>query len=130
MRAEEIIAQIKRRRDAEANAGAEVDVADVKIAELAALSDLAYQKRRKEEAKVLGISVSALDKMVRRRRAVEADEEAALPHWKVEPWPDDVSGAELLDELWALFHKYIYLPAGGGRYRSTLDISCMDYGRW
>jgi putative DNA primase/helicase len=85
-----------------------------KIGELADLSKLAYQKRRKEEAKTLGIPVSALDKLVRDRRATVADEEAMLPHWQVEPWTGDVSGADLLDDLRAVFHKYIVLPRGAG----------------
>ena len=86
--------------------------ADRKIAELATLSELAYQKRRKDEAKSLGISVSALDKMVKRGRTTAADEESALPHWNVVPWDGDVSGSELLDNLKAIFQKYIVLPAG------------------
>jgi hypothetical protein len=82
------------------------------IAELAALSEFAYQKCRRDKAKGLGISLSALDKMVKHHRAAAADEESALPHWKVEPWAGDVPGAGLLDDLKATFEKYIVLPAG------------------
>ena len=42
---------------------------EAKIAALAELRELAYQKCRVSEAKALGISVAALDKLVRRRRA-------------------------------------------------------------
>src|SRR5262245_54797760 len=52
-----------------------------KIAALAELSVLAYQKCRVAEAKTLGITVAALDKLVRRCQAEAEDKAAALPHW-------------------------------------------------
>jgi putative DNA primase/helicase len=100
------------------------------IAELAALSEFAYQKCRKDKAKGLGISLSALDKMVKQHRATAADEEPALPHWKVESWPGDVSGAALLDDLKATFERYIVLPAGAADASAlwTLHSWTMDAG--
>jgi hypothetical protein len=39
-------------------------------------------------------------------------EAASLPHWKVEPWPEPVDGAALLDSLREVFRRYIVLPKG------------------
>jgi hypothetical protein len=65
---------------------------------LAQLDTLAYQKRRLQEAKSLGIPVAALDKLVRRNQAqVEADK-AELPHWKT--------------DIEKVFVRYVYLPQG------------------
>ena len=53
---------------------------EAKIAALAELDELAYQKRRVSEAKALGVPVAVLDKLVRRRRAEAEAKAAALPH--------------------------------------------------
>jgi len=71
-----------------------------------------YEKRRKEKADELGVRMSALDQAVREQQAHSHDEASALPHWKVEPWPDAVPGAELLAGIRREFEKYIVLPAG------------------
>jgi putative DNA primase/helicase len=73
-------------------------------------SDLEYQLERKPAAKRLGIAAAALDRLVKtqRRKHPKDSDDFALPHWNVEPWPDPVSGAELLDALCAVFRKYIY----------------------
>jgi Protein of unknown function (DUF3631) len=106
------------------------DDSDKVIAELAALSEIAYQKCRKDKARALGIQVSALDKLVKDQRAVAADEESGLPHWKVEPWPDDVPGASLLDDLKSIFEKYIFLPSGAAEASAlwVLHAWTMDAG--
>jgi putative DNA primase/helicase len=75
---------------------------DEKIAELAQLSKLDYGKRRRDEAKKIGITTKALDALVAKKRA-EIEAECAAPplypHWTVEPWPEAVEGAVLLDAL-------------------------------
>jgi putative DNA primase/helicase len=87
---------------------------DEVIAELAILKPLEAAKRLKEDAKKLGINVGDLRKAVADQRKQSQNNDDALPHWKVEPWPDDVPGAELLDGIKATFEKYIVLPAGAG----------------
>src|SRR6202048_2000245 len=84
------------------------------IARLAALPTLAYQQQRKNTAKELGITVDALDKLVRGARAQAEEAQSALPHWKVEPWGAEVSGVELLDDIEKVFRRYIVLPDGAG----------------
>jgi putative DNA primase/helicase len=40
--------------------------------------------------------------------------ESKLPHWNVEPWQAEVSGAQLLDDIEQVFNRYIVLPEGAG----------------
>jgi putative DNA primase/helicase len=100
------------------------------IAELAALSPLDYAKRRKAAAERLGIRVTELDGLVRQVRSHVDDEQAALPHWRVEPWSDSVPGGELLDAIQRVFQKYIVLPKGAGVAFAlwTLHAWTMDAG--
>jgi putative DNA primase/helicase len=84
------------------------------IQRLAVLSTLAYRQQRKGAAKELGITVDALDKLVRRARAEAEEAESALPHWNVEPWGAEVPGAKLLDDIERVFRRYIVLPEGAG----------------
>ncbi len=77
-----------------------VDGEEEKITALAELSELAYQRRRAEAAAELGIRVIVLDKIVRQHRTKSNDQEAALPHWEVEPWAEEVCRcATLLDDI-------------------------------
>jgi hypothetical protein len=90
-------------------------VYEAEIARLALLEpDLDYQFERNPAAKRLGIPVTSLDRMVKARRPKKgSDEDFTLPHWIVEAWPTEVSGADLLGDLQAIFRKYIFygLPA-------------------
>jgi hypothetical protein len=78
---------------------------EVRIAELAKLSHLAYGKYRHEEAKKLGITVDLLDQLVKAKRATRAEDEQGLPHWKVEPWGEKIDGASLLDDIEKVFRR-------------------------
>jgi hypothetical protein len=86
--------------------------ANLTITKLALLDALAYQRQRLQEAKILGIPVAALDKLVRRAQAQAADDDAELPHWKVEPWESPVETGELLTGIESIFVRFIYLPTG------------------
>jgi putative DNA primase/helicase len=81
------------------------------IGELASLDTLEYELRRDAAAAGLKIRVSALDKLVKGRRAVTEDN-TALPHWNVEPSAEPVDGAALLNELRQVFRRYVVLPKG------------------
>jgi putative DNA primase/helicase len=76
----------------------------VLIDELASLNTIAYEKRRYEAAKQLGIRVTSLDKAVARRcdELEEAQETQLFEHWAVEPWPEPVDGDAL---VLALIHR-------------------------
>jgi hypothetical protein len=70
---------------------------------------LQYAKALKEKAKLLGVPAKALDAEVKRHRSKD-DEREFLPHWNVEPWPEEVDGDALLDELRNHFRRYVVLP--------------------
>src|SRR5262249_17858653 len=82
------------------------------IEQLTMLDPLSYQQRRTAAAAELGIRMGALDKLVRTGRAAIEDENAALPHWKVQQSLGPVNGAALLDSLRQAFRRYIVLPKG------------------
>jgi putative DNA primase/helicase len=89
-------------------AGAAVEV---EIARLASLSRVEYDRQRKEEAKKLGIKLATLDREVADLRAQQKPARNFLPHWNVEPWPEEVDGAALLDDLRQQFTRYVVIPA-------------------
>jgi putative DNA primase/helicase len=74
------------------------------------LDGLEYELQRDTAAARLGIRVSALDKLVKGRRAATEAENAALPHWNVEPSVEPVDGAALLNDLRQVFRRYVVLP--------------------
>jgi hypothetical protein len=82
------------------------------IQQLAALLPLDYQRQRLNVARNLGVTVPALDKLVKGARAEAEEAESALPHWKVEPWNATVSSAKLLEDIEKVFRRYIVLPEG------------------
>jgi hypothetical protein len=106
------------------------DADDARIAALAALNEVAYQKRRGAAAKEIGVGVGVLDKMVRRARAKAEEEAEELPHWAVEPWADPVDTGALLADLEAVFRKFIFMPKGAAEALAlwTLHAWTMDAG--
>jgi putative DNA primase/helicase len=84
---------------------------------LAALSHLEYDKVRHSEAGKLGVRVGALDAQVEKARASSPfptggqklqGQELIFP--TVEPWPDPVVGAEVLDQISKVIRIYVVLP--------------------
>jgi len=63
-------------------------------------------------AETIGIRVGTLDEKVKalRKKLEKEDDRDALPHWNVEPWPEPVDGAVLLDSIKRVFRRYIFLP--------------------
>jgi putative DNA primase/helicase len=80
------------------------------VARLARLSKLEYDRQRKEAAERVGVRVATLDKAVSEKRASANNDDGALPHWKVEPSPEPVDGAALLNNLRQVFRRFIFLP--------------------
>jgi putative DNA primase/helicase len=87
---------------------------EMAIARLAALTPLEYEKQRKEAADKLEFRISALDAMVEAARGGNASDAQGhtvdLPD--IEPWPDPVDGAALLDEVAHDISEYVALPGG------------------
>jgi 5S rRNA maturation endonuclease (ribonuclease M5) len=106
------------------------DGADDTVAKLARLSEVTYQQQRVEAAAKLGIRVTELDKLVKKRRAEATEDAAALPHWSVEPSSTEVCDARLLDDIEKVFRRYIVLPkeAGVALALWTLHAWTMDAG--
>jgi hypothetical protein len=90
----------------------EVALHDTVIATLAEMPPLAYHQQRRDAARMLGITVGVLDKLVRSAKGQAEEAESALPHWNVEPWTEEVSGATLLADIVKTFERYIVLPKG------------------
>jgi putative DNA primase/helicase len=91
---------------------------------------LAYQQQRKDAAKMLGVTVGVLDKIVRSAKAQAEEAESALPHWNVEPSHEPVDCAALLADIERTFTQYIMLPRGAGVALAlwTLHAWTMDAG--
>jgi len=101
------------RRDAEQKAAPRPDD-KMLIERLARKDHTEYDRMRADLAETLGIRVGTLDdkvKAIRKKLAVEDDEEA-LPHWNVEPWPEEVDGDALLESIRRVLRRYIVLPVG------------------
>jgi putative DNA primase/helicase len=88
------------------------------IARLARLPLLEYERSRDAEAERLGIKrVSILDKLVDGKRPKSESEDGELQGRTmnladVEPWPESVSGADVLSEVAGTFSQFVALPDG------------------
>lgn len=73
---------------------------------LAALPSLEYEKVRENEAKALGIRVTALDKEISRLRT-NVKQIADAPFDDVMPWPEPVDAAGLLSEIALTIRRFV-----------------------
>ena len=85
-----------------------------KIARLATLNPLQYDRQRAGAAEELGVTVSALDKAVKEARSASADTKGqgrAFELPTIEPWPSAVDGADLLNDITDAIKQHVVLPA-------------------
>jgi putative DNA primase/helicase len=77
------------------------------IVRLAKLSSLDYERERSAAAKRLGVRATVLDRLVKvvRSRKSAADEDDLFP--VVEPWPEPVDLAKLLDDICRILLRFI-----------------------
>ncbi len=86
---------------------------DAYIQHLAKLSSIAYERLRQGAAESLQIRATVLDKLVstvRREFEKLTDSEingVAVLFEEVEPWPDEVGGGDLLNEIFNLMCRYV-----------------------
>ncbi len=85
---------------------------------LVTLSPIDYDKERKPAAKKLGCSVLALDeevKLIKKKRDEQEEAENVTKNFlpEIEPWPELVSGDELIKELVKQINRYCVLPQSG-----------------
>jgi putative DNA primase/helicase len=87
----------------------------IEVARLAALPTLAYEREREPAAEQLGCRVSILDHLVKTAQAAAspaADSGGrgrSLEIADIEPWPEPVDGAALLEELAQTICRYVVL---------------------
>lgn len=81
---------------------------DQVIAQLATLSRIDYDHARKDAAQRLGIQLKTLDDMVQEARN-QATPAAAPPFPTVEPWPEPIDPALLLNEISSTVRRFIVL---------------------
>lgn len=81
---------------------------DEVVDRLAGLAEIEYEQARKEEAKRLGVRASVLDKQVKAAKSASSDNDLGL--FDPEPWPDDVVGADVLDQIVGALSRYVVMP--------------------
>jgi len=86
------------------------------IARLASLPVLEYERQRNKFTAELGCRISALDKLVEEKRLENKTDAtmqgSAVSFPKIEPWPEPVDGADVLDQVSCTISRYIVLPEG------------------
>jgi Protein of unknown function (DUF3631) len=92
--------------NAEAKAMNNVDSARL-LDELAGLGGVAYEQRRVDAAKQLGMRTSVLDKAVKDKRRLVQKQSADLPYWTADPPPHSVDGNTLLQRVEARLRLHI-----------------------
>jgi putative DNA primase/helicase len=92
------------------------------IAELATLARLDYAKRRADAAEQIGIGVVELDKIVAEARG-EAPP-VTPERWAVEPWPEAVDTADLLQAVVETYGKHVFLPEHGAVAMALWCLHC------
>jgi putative DNA primase/helicase len=92
---------------------------DKTITRLAALSPIEYDRIRKDEAKKLNCRESTLDSVVHAKQLLMRPQPdgdnlqgTAVKLADVEPWPEPVNGAEILNAIAKRFETYVVLPEG------------------
>jgi hypothetical protein len=103
-------------QESSAAGGAGIDDA-AEIEKLARLAPLDYERARKDAGKRLGISrLSLLDGLVKAKRTElgldggDAGQGRPIEFAEVEPSPEPVNGAELLDDLARTFRNHVVMP--------------------
>jgi len=81
---------------------------DEKIQWLASLKPLEYDRVRKDQAAALGVRPGTLDGMVKNARSDESEADR-LPFAEVEPHPEPIDPAQLLDEVSDTIRLFIVL---------------------
>ena len=106
-------------------------VINVIIKELAGLDPIEYDRRRQQEAERLNVRVATLDSEVAKLRPNGDNDTAAgfaVVFKEIEPWPEPVDGAGLLDNLVAAVQRFVALPDGAAEAVAlwVLHAHCHD----
>ncbi len=78
---------------------------------LAEMSRIDYDRTREHWANELGVRLKTLDEEVKgRRKLTDTETQTSILEEDLEPWPDEVAGVQLLDEIRATLTRYIVMP--------------------
>jgi Protein of unknown function (DUF3631) len=111
------------------------DDVEAEIERLARLSIVEYERERRELAAKLGMRPAVLDMVVKaKRRELGLDggdsgkKGRALSYPEIEPWPEPVDGAKLLDEIAAAVERFMILPEHGPTITALWPVHthCLD----
>jgi putative DNA primase/helicase len=102
---------------------------DAEIKRLAKLSKVAYDREREAAAKLLQLRIGTLDKLVdgEHKELVGTD---MLP--EIEPWPERVDGAALIDEVANIIKRHVSVPtrAEDAIALWVVHTHCLDAADW
>ena len=104
------------------------DVA-VELQRLAALPTIQYEHERRVAAESLGMRASALDVAVKAARPQDSKGQGrAFDLLSIEPWPAEVNGAELLDEISSAILRHIVMPTESAETLAlwTVHTHCFE----
>jgi putative DNA primase/helicase len=90
---------------------------DETLSRLAAMPPLEYERICKAEAERLGCRASVLDSLVKAKRPSKPGNDTlqgqAVSLSNVEPWPEPVNGADVLEAVANRIGHYVVMPPGG-----------------
>jgi hypothetical protein len=106
---------------------------DAEIAELLALRAIEYERQREAAATRLGLRVSVLDGVIKQRRKSggnDTEQGKAVAADDVEPWPEPVDGAVLLDAISEAFRDHIVLTQQQADTAALWSVYSHGYDIW
>ena len=103
-----------------------VETDDERLARLAALNPLDYDRCRKAEAAAAGVQLRALDDAVKQYRGEVTADTDDLPDFLIdpEPWSEPVDGADLLDGIVDAISAHMVLPKGAASAIALWVVHC------
>jgi putative DNA primase/helicase len=88
----------------------ESDKAQKTIEHLASLAPFMYEQQRMSMAEKFGIRVSVLDQEVEKIRKANSPNKTKSLVEELKPWPEPVSGSEILDTVFKIALDYVVMP--------------------
>lgn len=101
----------------------------VTIQRLAELPVNEYERIRKDEAKHLNMRTSVLDREVNAARP-KSESENDLGLFEPDPWPEEVDGDDLLDQIVKAICRYIVMPAHTAEATALWAVHCHCFQNW
>jgi putative DNA primase/helicase len=103
------------------------DVAQKTVEHLASLSPFEYDQQRVSMAKKLNIRTGTLDAEVEKIRRANSPEKTKSLVEDLEPWPESVSGVEVLDTIHETVIDYVVMPERSATAFSLWTVLTYSY---